>query len=144
MTNFLKKNAVFPSLLLIFFAVSSLAQNKKEGDALDNKTFNITLSIDGSKSSKSEDDVLSFKNGKLSSKLMGKSDFNSGSYKITKDSLDADKDRVILFTSEMKTDAGDVLKWEGMITGESNIEGTSVWSKGSKTKKSYSFIGSLK
>lgn len=119
------------------------AQKKEKDKELDGKIFTIQLTEEGKKAGKEVEDEVSFKSNKFKSKVMfEKNKFGPGEYTVTVDSSNAES-RVVTFEAESKIGSDELLTWEGTITGE-EIEGTAVWTKKGKTKKEYSFTGTLK
>ena len=94
------------------------------------------------KAGKTETDEISFKSEKLNSKFMTtQNHFPAATYTVSVDSSSGSKD--ISFQSDGKNPDGEEIKWEGTVI-EKDIEGTVVISKKGKTKKEYSFTGTLK
>ena len=131
------------ALIVSAFSNQALAQKKKE-KLLDGKTYIITLTEEVSKKpTKPLPDEITFKSDKLKSKTMDdKYKFNAGSFTATVDSSNAEEP-IITFDAELKGETDDILTWHGTISGE-EIEGSAIWNKKGKTKKSYSFSGSIK
>ena len=89
-----------------------------------------------------ENDEISFKSEKLNSKFMtAQNHFPAAAYTVTVDS--SATPATISFVSEGKSSDGEDIKWEGTVTGD-DIEGTATISKKGKTKKEYSYTGSVK
>jgi hypothetical protein len=122
---------------------TSFAQKKEKDKLLAGKTFTIELTETEGKKPKTESDEIAFKGEKLSSKFMAaEHKFPAASYTASADSSEAGKE--ISFTAECTTtDKKNVLKWEGIVTGE-EIEGTVLWESKGKKKKEYTFTGTLK
>jgi archaellum component FlaF (FlaF/FlaG flagellin family) len=141
------KKLILPSFVvaIAFFAVNTkvFAQKKEKDKVLANKIYTIELTeTGGKKHAKPESDEISFKGEKLNSKFMtSEYKIPAAPYTVSVDSSATPK--TITFQSESKGQDGEELKWDGTITDEA-IEGTAVISKKGKTKKDYSFTGSLK
>ena len=140
----MKTFATILASILCFTMHSTFAQKKKESKPMDGKTFAVSLTEEAkAKPTKPMAEVLQFKSEKLEAELMNdKYGFKKGTYTATIDSSNAEEP-VITFDAEMKNDAGDQLIWHGTLTGE-DIEGSAIWSKKGKTKKTYAFNGSMK
>lgn len=132
-------------LTIAFFAVreNAFAQKKEKDKFLVNKIYTVDLTeTGGKKTPKPESDEITFKNDKLNSKFMSaENKFSAAAYTVTVDSTASPK--TITFQSLGKNPDGEELKWDGTVTDD-NIEGTAVISKKGKTKKEYSFTGTLK
>lgn len=107
------------------------------------KTFTVEMTeTTAMKAGKTETDEISFKSEKLNSKFMTtQNHFPAATYTVSVDSSSGSKD--ISFQSDGKNPDGEEIKWEGTVI-EKDIEGTVVISKKGKTKKEYSFTGTLK
>lgn len=127
-----------------FFCTTSVFAQKKKDKPLDNRNYTITLTEEASaKPTKPMPDELSFKSEKLKSKVMTeKYKFKPGSFTATVDSSNAEE-VVITFDAEMKGETGDILIWHGTVIDD-DIEGSAIWTKKGKTKKSFAFSGSIK
>jgi uncharacterized protein (TIGR03067 family) len=143
------KTKILFLVALVFASLSSFAQKKeaapkKEKDKfLANKVFTIDLTeTGGKKTPKPESDEISFKGEKMSSKFMTQEyKFPSSAYTVTVDSSASPK--TITFQSLGKNPDEEEIKWDGTITDDA-VEGTVVITKKGKTKKEYSFSGTLK
>ncbi len=137
----------FNAIVLYFLTISNIAYAQKKpapDKLLAGKIFTIELAAQGKKAGDPEADEISFKSDKFTSKLMKTDEkFAPSAYTAVLDTADA-ANKVITFESESKNAGEELLKWTGTITGE-DIEGTAVWTnKKGKTKKEYTFTGSLK
>jgi archaellum component FlaF (FlaF/FlaG flagellin family) len=132
-------------LMIAFFSVNenAFAQKKEKDKVLANKVYTIDLTeTGGKKTPKPESDEISFKSDKLNSKYMTTEyKFPAAAYTVTVDSSSAAKE--ITFSSLGKNQDDEEIKWDGTVTDDA-IEGTAVISKKGKTKKEYSFTGTLK
>ena len=135
--------------LAVLFVLSALslnqvmAQKKEKDKVLVNKTYTVEITENNVKKAKTEADEISFKGEKLNSKfMMTANKIPAGAYTV---SVDSTSDPVsITFSSESKNPDGDILKWDGTVTGD-EIEGTAViTNKKGKTVHDYSFTGALK
>jgi len=116
------------------------AQSKKKSGKLDKKTYVCEVLPDGKK--KANIDELKFVSGTFQSKDMTDDGFKAAEYETTIDSSGAQ--RIISFTCTAKDDKEGTYEWTGKVTGD-EIEGTGkLTSAKGKTKKSFSFTGSLK
>lgn len=136
--------------MLVFAGLSSFAQKKeaapkKQKDrVLANKTYTVEISETGTKKPTQENDEISFKSGKLNSKVMTtKYHFPAGDYSIV--SVDSTEKYVeITFSSDSKNPDGETLKWDGNVTDDA-IEGKIViTSAKGKTTHEFSFSGNEK
>ncbi len=148
-TSTTKKNFLWfiSTITLCFFTFSNsaYAQKKPPPDKLlANKIYTIELAAQGKKAGDPEADEITFKSDKFTSKLMKTNEkFAPAAYTAELDTSDA-ANKVITFECESKNPDTELLKWTGTITGE-DIEGTAVWTnKKGKTKKEYTFSGTLK
>ena len=134
-----------PALTAVVFSfnANAFAQKKAKDKVLAYKTFTVEMTeTTAKKAGKTETDEISFKSEKLNSKLMiSQNHFPAATYTVSVDSSSGNKD--ISFQSDGKSPDGEEIKWEGTVT-DKDIEGTAVISKKGKTKKEYSFTGSLK
>ena len=72
--------------------------------------------------------------------LAEKYNFKAGEFTATVDSSNAEE-IVTTFDAVMKGETpDDVLTWHGTVNGE-DIEGSAVWTKKGKIKKSFAFVG---
>ena len=143
-SNRLMKLAALAVIIMISAISNNVLAQKKKEKLLDDKGYIVTLTEEASKKpTKPIPDELSFKGNKLKSKAMDdKYKFNAGAFTATVDSTNIEEP-VITFDAEMKGELDDVLTWHGTVTGE-DIEGSAIWNKKGKTKKTYSFSGSIK
>ncbi len=140
--SFMKTN-YFIIAALTFASVAAFAQKKEKDKVLANKTYTIEFTDKNAKKPKPVADEISFKSEKLTSKFMTTEyKFTPCPYNVSVDSTVSPK--VITFDAESKNQGGDMVKWQGTITGES-VEGTAViTNKKGKTANEYSFTGELK
>ena len=134
----------FAVLAAAFFSVQTnvIAQKKEKDKFLANKAYTIDLMETGAKKPKAESDEVTFKGDKLNSKFMSTEyKFSGAAYTVTVDSSSGSKE--FTFSCLSKNPDGEELKWDGTITDDA-VEGTAVISKKGKTKKEYSFSGTLK
>lgn len=127
---------------LLFVAGQSFAQKNKSEKPLDGFNYEAKLTVEAqAKPTKPMEDELSFKNNKLKSKALAeKYNFKAGEFTATVDSSNAEE-VVITFDAIMKGEtADDILTWHGTVNGE-DIEGSAIWTKKGKTKKSFAFTG---
>jgi hypothetical protein len=110
---------------------------------LANKTYSVEITANNVKKAKTEADEISFKMEKLTSKFISLNHkIPAAPYTVEVDSTASPI--AITFTSESTNPDGDIVKWEGTITGE-DIEGTAfITNKKGKTTHDYSFTGALK
>ena len=127
---------------LMFVAAQSFAQKNKADKPLDGFNFDVKLTVEAqAKPTKPMEDDLSFKGNKLKSKaLADKYNFKAGEFTATIDSSNAEE-VIITFDAVMKGETpDDILTWHGTVNGE-DIEGSAIWTKKGKTKKSFAFVG---
>jgi len=126
---------------------SAFAQQESE-KLLSGKTFTIKL-IENSDKKKNnlQSDEICFRGDNMSSTfMMTETKFPAGFYNTKQDSIQTEIHPipVILFASESTNSYGELLRWDGVVTGNA-IQGTIVWMyKNGKTKKEYTFAGNLK
>lgn len=133
------------ALCLLTVSTSAYAQKKPAPDKLlAGKIYTIELAAQGKKAGDPEPDEISFKSDKFTSKMMKTDEkFAPSAYTAELDTTDA-ANKIITFETESKNPGEELLKWTGTITGE-DIEGTATWTnKKGKTKKEYTFTGTLK
>lgn len=135
------------AITLCFFTLSNSAFGQKKpppDKLLAGKIYTIDLAAQGKKAGDPVPDELTFKSDKFTSKVMKTDEkFAPAAYTAELDTTDA-ANKVITFECESKNPDTELLKWTGTITGE-DIEGTAVWTnKKGKTKKEYTFSGTLK
>ncbi len=125
------------------FHISAFSQKKEKDKVLVNKTYTVEITENNVKKAKTEADEISFKSEKLNSKFMtSQNKIPAAAYTVSVDSTSEAK--TITFSSEGKNADGDVVKWDGTITGD-DMEGTAViTNKKGKTIHDYSFTGTLK
>ncbi len=127
---------------LMFVAGQSFAQKNKAEKPLDGFNYEVKLTVEAqAKPTKPLADDLSFKGNKLKSKALAeKYNFKPGEFTATVDSSNIEE-VVITFDAVMKGETpDDVLTWHGTVNGE-DIEGSAIWTKKGKTKKSFAFVG---
>ena len=144
------KSNLFKTLIALFallaFQTNGFAQKEKKikDKELDTKIFNIQLSekSEKKKAPKPVDDEISFRGGKMKSKVMDEKFLtNPGMYTVTVDTTDGEK--TVTFDFEAVNEHNEKLVWNGTVTGE-DITGTIVLSKKEKTKKEWEFTGTQK
>lgn len=140
----MNRNKIFTILCtaLLFIAGQSFAQKNKNDKPLDGFNYEVKLTVEAqAKPTKPMEDDLTFKGNKLKSKALAeKYNFKAGEFTATVDSSNAEE-VVITFDAVMKGEtADDILTWHGTVTGE-DIEGSAIWTKKGKTKKSFAFVG---
>jgi hypothetical protein len=141
----MKKNKIFGFICtaIMLFAGSSFAQ--KSTKPLDGLNYEIKITVEAqAKPTKPLADDITFKNNKLKSKVLAeKYAFKAGEYTATIDESNAEE-VVTTFDAFMFGETPeDVLTWHGTVTGE-DIEGSAIWTKKGKVKKSFAFVGILK
>ena len=131
-------------VLLVLCSSGVFAQKRPPKDKLlDKKTFWTTVTLKAKKKMVSFEDEMSFRSGKMGSRILQTEDgFVKGDYVVT-ETLEMDGDLVIKFQGINKNSKGMSLKWEGTVFGGS-IEGKAFVSKKGKIKKEYFFVGELK
>jgi hypothetical protein len=137
------KTTLIVTLAFTFLGTGAMAQKKEKDKVLVNKTYTVEITENNVKKAKTEADEISFKGEKLSSKFMtAQNKIPAAAYTVSVDSTSDPK--TITFSSEGKNPDGDIVKWDGTVTGE-DIEGTAViTNKKGKTIHDYSFTGALK
>ena len=138
------KNAVILGAILLM-ALDCVSQSKKppKDRILDKKTFFTELVDIGKKKAVAMEDEISFRSGKMVSKLMQQEEgFLTGDYAIV-DKHDVDGDEILDFQGINTNAKGQSLKWVGKVFG-SAIEGTATVSKNGNVKREYQFSGELK
>lgn len=116
----------------------SYAQSKKKSGKLDRKSYTCQVIL----KKKSAVDELKFAGGTFQCKTLLDEGFKASEYETTVDSSASPP--TITFTCEAKDDKENVFTWTGTVTGD-DLEGTATLTdKKGKTKKSYSFNGTLK
>ena len=128
------------TVLLVFG--QSFAQKNKADKPLDGFNYDVKITVEAqAKPTKPMEDDLSFKGNKMKSKALAeKYNFKAGEFTATVDSSNAEE-VVITFDAVMKGETpDDVLTWHGKVTGE-DIEGSAIWTKKGKTKKSFAIVG---
>lgn len=137
------------SAILFFIILTetiSFAQKKEKDTVLANKIYTVEFTEHGGKNeAKPVSWDISFKSGRMNSTFMreigGVPTFLPAPYIVTVDSSSDIK--MISFTAESSNSDKDILKWKGIISGIA-IEGTALLGHEGKTKREYSFTGSLK
>ena len=139
----MKKTKIFTLVIALLTVNALLAQKKQKDKVLNNKIYVVEFTETTAKKPKPVEDEISFKVEKLSSKFINlEKKLPPGPYLVEVDSSASPK--AIHFTSESKSQDGEVVKWEGTIVEEA-IEGTAViTNKKGKTTAEYSFIGNIK
>lgn len=142
------KKILFPAAVCFMaLATNSFAQKKGPDKILGNKIYEVELIAQGGKkASEPEKDEISFKGGKLVTKMLQTDfEFEAAPYTVTVDSTNMVEGKpTISFEAESKNTADEPMKWTGTVTGET-IEGTVVWTgKKGKVKKEYIFTGTQK
>jgi len=133
------------SSLLIFLLSASIsvsAQAKHKNNELDGKIFHITLKMtDGQRKGwQWVTDDVSFKKGKLKSKVMSeREEFPAADCTTTVDS--SSHEIIISFSASHKNTGVSNIKWEGTVTGN-KIQGTAIWTN-MQGVQTYSFKGTL-
>jgi hypothetical protein len=130
---------------IMIVAGPSFAQKNKSDKPLDGLNYEVKITVEAqAKPTKPMAEELSFKNNKLKSKAIAdKYSFKSGEYTATIDESNAEE-VVTTFDAFMFGETPeDVLTWHGTVTGE-DIEGSAIWTKKGKVKKSFAFVGTLK
>jgi hypothetical protein len=140
----MKNGKIFSFILtaLFFVSGSAFAQKGKKDKPLDGFNYDVKITIEAqTKPTKPLEDDLSFKSDKLKSKVLAeKYKFKPGAFTATVDSSNIEE-VVITFDAVMKGETDDdLLTWHGTVTGE-DIEGTAIWTKKGKTKKSFAIVG---
>lgn len=128
---------------ILFSGTEVFAQKKKKDKTLDGVKFTIKVEEDSPKKIKPLEDELQFNDLKMKSELFDeKYSFKKAEFTYTIDSTDVES-KIINFVCEMENDMKDKLMWGGKVE-EENIDGTIIWMKKDKVKKSYKFSGSIK
>lgn len=131
---------------LLFTSENSFAQKEKKvkDKVLANKVFTVEMAeTTGKKVGKKENDEISFKSDKLTSKFMTTTEkFPAAAYIVVEVDTTS-KPSTVTFMSEGKDAEGQDIKWEGTISGD-DIEGTATVSKKGKVKREFAYTGALK
>ncbi|MCA6364241.1 MAG: hypothetical protein IM638_14480 [Bacteroidetes bacterium] len=118
-------------------------------ETIEGKAYKVTMTEakKGGKSGQPEQDVLSIKNGKLRSKLLGREmGADAISIELTVDSVYRDDGYEILYVEFEGTATNkleETVEVKGTIDGY-GIEGSAELSKKGKVKRHYDFVGSEK
>lgn len=127
------------------FAINGHGQSKKppKDRLLDKKTFYTEIQESGKKKAVWLEDEISFRSGKMGSKLLQFDyGFLKGEYIIV-EKMDIDGDLILRFEGINKNSKGQSLKWTGEVFGDA-IKGNATLSKKGKIKRQFEFMGSLK
>ena len=127
---------------LFFISSAAIAQKGKKDKPLDGFNYDVKITVEAqAKPTKPMEDEMSFKGEKLKTKALAeKYKFKPAAFTATVDSSNAEE-VVITFDAVMKGETDDdLLTWHGTVTGE-DIEGTAIWTKKGKTKKSFAIVG---
>ncbi len=132
--------------LMLTSALTLNAQAQKKGTAVDGNTYLVEILEDGKKkplTTEEAPDDLKFTGGKFKSVLFTDWGFSGAVYNLT--AIDTtSENKIYTFDVETKpNNKGETMTWSGTITGES-IEGTAELLRNGKTKKTYTFSGTLK
>ena len=134
--------AIVLIVILLSTSINSFAQKKDK--FLSEKNFDVELTEQGKKKNNEpvKDQIL-FRADRLSSTyMMRQFVFTASNYTATVDSTSGSG--VITFVSDSKNADGDLLKWNGTVTGEI-MEGTAVITdKKGKAKASFTLKGQQK
>jgi hypothetical protein len=135
------KKIIFTLLGLMLVVGFSFGQAKKPHKGkLDRKTYEIEVLPDGKK--KATIDELKFVSGSLDSKMMTDDGFKAAPYDASVDSSATPPE--ISFSCTASDDKEGTYEWTGKVTGD-DIEGSGkLTTKKGKTKKSFTFSGTLK
>ena len=143
-TRILSIATLFVALFAMHTSTFAQKKEKREKDKiLVNKVFTVEMvETTNQKVGKKDNDEISFKSDKLNSKFMTRENhFPPDFYTVSVDT--SSKPPVFTFTCESKNTDGEDIKWEGTVTGD-DIEGAATISKKGKTKREYSYTGSIK
>ena len=131
-------------LLLCLFYTPAIAQKNEIDKSLEGKTFQIVFyeySKDAGQKGVPIHDEITFINGKLYSKYMGKEyGFPSCNYAIEKNQLRNGKTVISFVSAGNNENNGQILYWEGKIADDT-IEGIMNWFSKPMVK---TFTGTLK
>ncbi len=130
--------------VVLLLSTSGKIYSQKKDKLLGEKNFDVELSEQGKKkNTETVKDQILFRADRLSSTyMMRQFTFTASSYNATVDSTLGTP--VITFLSDSKNTDGDLLKWNGTVTGEV-MEGTAVITdKKGKAKVSYTIKGQQK
>jgi hypothetical protein len=129
---------------LILSCNSVWAQEQKS--PLDGKEYDIKFTKKGDSSVKVED-VFSFNNGKLSSKVLKEEGYTEAVYSLEYDTLSADTAIIITFEAELinsKTEKSYTIEGKVNASNLKKMKGNSVSYAKNKPKASYVFSGALR
>lgn len=142
----MKTNTLIACCFLIMHSGFSQkpAHEKEKNKLLSGKTFTVEyIEKDAKKKDKPLSDELSFKGGKMTSKLMyAEKKFPAAPYEVSIDSLR--EDGAVAFVCESINPGGEALTWEAITMPSGTLEGTVKKSKKGKIIKEYTFSGTLK
>ena len=131
-------------VVVFLFSPSDKVYAQKKEKLLGEKQFDIELTEQGKKKNNEpvKDQIL-FRADKLSSAFMMREfTYTASPYTASVDSTSGSS--IITFVSDSKNANGEMLKWNGTVTGET-IEGTAVITdKKGKSKTTFSFTGKQK
>ncbi len=139
-------NYVSAAIVAFTFLLSSTGNMyaQKKEKLLGEKNFDLVLTEQGKKKNNEPvKDQIVFRADRISSTFMLKEYvFTASAYNASVDSTSGTP--IITFVSDSKNADGDLLKWNGTVTGET-MEGTAIITdKKGKTKADYSFKGQQK
>lgn len=141
---FIKKITASFLVFIFLLSLSNKAFAQKKEKLLGEKIFDIELVEQGKKKNNEpvKDQIL-FRADKINSSYMMKEFvFTASAYTASVDSTSGKS--IITFVSDSKNAEGDLLKWNGTVTGET-MEGTAVITdKKGKGKVEYTFKGQQK
>ena len=132
-------------MLFIFCSVALVGDT----ETIEGKAYKVTMTEakKGGKSGKPEQDVVSIKNGKLRSKIIGRDmGADAISIELTVDSVYKDEGEEVLyveFEGSLTNKLDETVEVKGTIDGY-GIEGSAEVSKKGKVKKHIDFVGSEK
>jgi len=131
-------------LLAAIFLFPLSVPGQEKDKRLAGKTFAVEYIEKGArKKEKPLSDELSFKGGKMTSKLMLKEKkFPAAPYTVSVDSLR--ENGAVAFVCESINPEGETLTWEALTMPNGTLEGTVKKSKKGKIIKEYTFSGTLK
>jgi len=126
--------------VLLFLSMQAGAQTKKD-ELLAGKTFAISV-IDKTWTKGIMEDEITFDGATLHSNVMNEGyKFDTAPYRSQTGS--SGTQQLIRFMSISLKESGEMLSWEGAITGK-QIEGTLRWTKKNRVLRTYFFTGAIK
>ena len=137
----MKKGIVLLIGLILMIGFANAQSKKGKGRKLDKKTYVCDFLQSGGKDA--FQDELKFVNGQFLCGIMQDDGFRATEYEATIDSAGGDAP-TITFTCSAKNDKGDEYLWTGKVTGDDMTGTGCLVNKKGKTKKSYTFSGTLK